>query len=198
MPSRSSKSTSSRPFELRASAIQGKGAFALRRIRAGTRLIEYTGRRISQDEANTRFDDEAMGRHHTFLFSLDDNTCLDASEGGNDSRFFNHSCEPNCEAVLEDGRIFLYTLRDIWPGEELVYDYAYERSGDMSREAERLYFCQCGSPFCRGTILAPPKEPKRSPAKRRASPALGTGRRTSPAPGTKGRASRASGTRRAR
>jgi uncharacterized protein len=172
MPSRSSRKTSprrTRPsaaseplFELLPSPIQGRGAFALRELPKDTRLIEYTGERITQEEANARYDDEAMERHHTFLFSLEDDVVIDGGQGGNDSRFFNHSCEPNCKAYIEDGRIFLYTERHIWPGEELVYDYSFERAPDMTEEDERRYVCRCGSPFCRGTILVPPKEPKRT------------------------------------
>jgi hypothetical protein len=152
------------PFELRQSPIQGKGAFATRRIRKGTRIIEYTGERITQDEADKRYDDEAMGRHHTFLFTLDEKTVIDAAVDGNEARFINHSCDPNCQALIEGDQIFIYALKDISPGEELVYDYAYERAEGMDEESEELYVCRCGAKNCRGTILAPPKPPK--PAKR--------------------------------
>src|SRR5687768_10679939 len=90
--------SSSRYFVLRRSAIQGRGAFAIRPVRKGTRIIEYTGERISHDEADRRYDDAGMGRHHTFLFSVDRKTVIDAAVGGNDARFINHSCAPNCEA----------------------------------------------------------------------------------------------------
>jgi SET domain-containing protein len=72
---------------------------------------------------------------------------------GNDARFINHSCDPNCEAVEEDDRIFIEALRDIERGEELVYDYAYEREGRMRPEWKRLYACRCGAKKCRGMIL---------------------------------------------
>ena len=146
------------PFEVRSSAIQGRGAFATRRIRAGSRIIEYTGERIDQDEADRRYDDEHMSRHHTFLFSLDDGRVIDAAVGGNAARFINHSCDPNCQAIEEDGRIFIEALRNIQPGAELLYDYAYERSDDHTEEDEKLYVCRCGSPKCRGSILAPKKK----------------------------------------
>lgn len=153
------------PFELRPSAIQGTGAFATRRIRKGSRIIEYIGERITQEEADRRYDDEAMERHHTFLFNLDDDGVLDAGTIHNESRYINHSCDPNCEALIEKGHIYIYALRDIEPGQELVYDYAYERTEDMGPDAEALYVCKCGSPKCRGTILAPPKkEPARKKA----------------------------------
>lgn len=147
-------------FALRRSPIQGTGAFALRRIRKGTRIIEYVGERISNDEADRRYDDESMSRHHTFLFIADEHTVIDGAVGGNDSRFINHSCEPNCEAVDVKGRVFIEALRTIYPGEELTYDYAYDRDGVNDEMWEKLYVCHCGTAACRGTILAPPEPPK--------------------------------------
>jgi hypothetical protein len=161
-------SPSSLPFELRQSPIQGQGAFATRRIRKGTRIIEYTGERITQDVADERYDDESMKRHHTFLFTLDEDTVVDAAVDGNEARFINHSCEPNCQAFIEDKRIYIYSLRTIEPGEELCYDYAYERVEGMDEESEKLYVCRCGAKTCRGTILAPPKPPKRARASKSA------------------------------
>jgi uncharacterized protein len=152
-------------FELRDSPIQGLGAFATRRIRKGTRIIEYTGEHITQDEADERYDDEAMARHHTFLFTLDENTVIDAAVDGNEARFINHSCEPNCEALIEDGKIFIFALKDIPPSQELSYDYAYERAEGMDEESEEIYTCRCGTKSCRGTILAPPEPPKARKAK---------------------------------
>jgi SET domain-containing protein len=158
------------PFELRRSEIQGRGAFATRQIRRGQRIIEYTGERIGDDEADRRYDDDKMSRHHTFLFVVDDKTIVDAAVGGNDSRYINHSCDPNCEAVIERKRIFIYALRTIRPGEELAYDYQYERTKDHTAEDEKFYACRCGAPNCRGTILAPPKKPrKKRVAKKSAS-----------------------------
>jgi hypothetical protein len=135
------------------SPIAGKGAFARKRIPKGTRIIEYRGERISADEADRRYDDDAMDVHHTFLFGLDDGTCLDAAVRGNDARFINHSCDPNCEAIEEDDRIFVEALRDIERGEELVYDYSYEREGRMRPSWRKLYACRCGAKNCRGLIL---------------------------------------------
>ena len=163
---RSSATSASQPqtqpvnkyFELRRSSIQGQGGFAIRPIRRGTRIIEYTGERISHDEADKRYDDEGMGRHHTFLFSIDKSTVIDAAVNGNEARFINHSCAPNCEAIDERKRIYIEAIRDIAEGEELTYDYAYERDGTEDDTGEQLYVCKCGAPTCRGTILAPQKK----------------------------------------
>ena len=141
------------PVEVRSSPIHGRGVFATRRIRAGTRIIEYTGERISSEEADARYDDDAMEEHHTFLFGVDEDTVIDASRCGNEARFINHSCDPNCEAVLENGRVFIEAIRTIQPGEELTYDYALEREGPYQPSWDRLYACRCGAPNCRGTLL---------------------------------------------
>jgi SET domain-containing protein len=98
-----------------------------------------------------------MGRHHTFLFSVGRSTVIDAAVGGNDARFINHSCAPNCEAVDDKKRIYIEAIRDIAEGDELTYDYAYERDGTEDEAWEKLYVCKCGAPTCRGTILAPKK-----------------------------------------
>lgn len=143
-------------LEVRDSPIQGWGVVTRRPIAAGTRIIEYTGEVVSDDEADRRYDDSTMERHHTFLFSLDDGRCIDAAVDGNEARFINHSCEPNCQAVDVDGRIWIEALRPIAAGEELTYDYAYERS-EIDEQFEALYTCTCGTPGCRGTILAPPE-----------------------------------------
>ena len=147
-------------FEVRQSSIQGKGAFALRNIRRGTRLIEYLGQRISWRTADKRYDDDKMGRHHTFLFTVDEKVVIDAAVNGNDARFLNHSCDGNCEAITDRKRIFIEARKSIKAGDELLYDYQYERSDDHTAADEKFYACRCGSPKCRGSILAP-KTPKK-------------------------------------
>ncbi len=142
-------------FEVRSSPIQGSGAFALRPIPKGTRIIEYIGERITHKEADARYDDTAMERHHTFLFTVNEQTVLDASREGNDARYINHSCDPNCESVVEGEQVFIDAIRDIAEEEELFFDYAYERDGAEDPEDERRYACHCGAEICRKTILAP-------------------------------------------
>jgi uncharacterized protein len=144
-------------IEVRESPIQGRGVFARRRIGEGTRIIEYTGEVISDEEADRRYEDRTMPRHHTFLFSLDDGRCIDGAVGGNDARFINHSCQPNCQAVESGGRIWIEAIRPIEAGEELTYDYAYARS-ECDEALTALYVCRCRAPGCRGTILAPAEE----------------------------------------
>lgn len=151
-------------YEIGKSTIQGRGVFAKRRIRPGQRVIEYTGDIIPNDEADARYDEEKMTRHHTFLFTLDDERCIDGNVKTNDARLINHSCDPNCEAIIEGEHIWIYALKNIQPGVELAYDYKYERTG--GRELEKFYVCHCGSDKCRGSIMAPAKRRRKKKARR--------------------------------
>jgi SET domain-containing protein len=165
-------------IEVRESPIAGLGVFAARRIPRGTRIIEYVGQRISSAEADARYDDDAMDQHHTVLFAVDDDVVIDAAVGGNEARFINHACAPNCEAVNEDGRIYIEALGDIAPGAELLYDYSLARDEPWDDAWAELYACRCGAPTCRGTILASPRPPApRPPAKRRPRTAKKAGAR---------------------
>jgi hypothetical protein len=145
-----------RPFEVRNSKVHGKGAFATRKIKAGERLVEYVGERITGREADRRAERENPdGSNHTFLFTVDDKTIVDASRGGNPSRFINHSCDPNCESVIEDGRIFIDAIEDIPKGKELFYDYCMVLVERHTPAAKKRHACRCGSKDCRGTLLLP-------------------------------------------
>ena len=143
---------SDRPFEIRPSPIQGLGAFATEFIPKGVRLIEYAGERLTTEQADARYPDDGR-RHHTFLFAIDDDVVIDAAVDGNEARFINHSCDPNCDAVIDDARIWIESIRDIEPGEELAYDYAYILEERHTPAAKRRYPCGCGAANCRGTIL---------------------------------------------
>ncbi len=133
--------------------MQGLGVFATRPIAAGVRLIEYAGERLTPAEAEARYPDQPGERHHTFLFAIDDHVVVDAAVNGNQARFINHSCDPNCDAVIDDDRIWIETIRDVEPGEELAYDYAYILEERHTPAAKRRFPCRCGAASCRGTIL---------------------------------------------
>jgi uncharacterized protein len=156
-PTKGSTATATRttrPFEARRSKIQGRGVFATRNIRKGTRLVEYRGEVISEDEADIRYPFEEDERHHTFLFRLESGGVIDAGPRGSIAKYINHSCDPNCEAVEEDGRIWIDAIRDIRKGEELVYDYNYILDEPHTPANKKLYPCYCGARHCRRTILA--------------------------------------------
>jgi len=159
------------PYRVRRSKIHGTGVFATRRIPQGARIVEYLGERISHAEADRRYAAKADDDNHTFLFTVDARTVIDAGVGGNAARYINHSCEPNCETVADARRIFIEALRDIAIGEELAYDYRIERDRDDPPDIERLFGCRCGTTACRGTmLLAPLRAPARRPQRASARP----------------------------
>jgi SET domain-containing protein len=158
-------------IEVRPSPIHGQGGFARRAVPRRTRLIEYTGQRISPAEGERRYPEEGEQRSHTFLFSLSTGRYIDAGVRGNAARFINHSCSPNCRAIEEDGRIFIETLKAIAAGTELTYDYKLTLPADWTDlAAQQRYECDCGSPRCRRTLLDLPKG-KRALVSNRSTPA---------------------------
>jgi hypothetical protein len=149
---------------VRNSTVHGSGVFATRAIKKGERIIEYLGERVSHKEADRRYELKDEGDSHTFLFIVDSKTVIDAGTDGNDARFFNQSCDPNCESTVERKRVFIDAMRDIAAGEELTYDYQIYRDWDDPENIDQVFACRCGSPKCRGTMLWPP-EPKKKKKK---------------------------------
>jgi len=135
-------------IEVRESGVHGHGVYARQSIPKSTRIIEYTGQRVSWEGAPNDENDP-----HTFNFGLDNGEVINPEIGGNDARWINHSCDPNCEAIEEDDRIFIDALRDIQAGEELFYDYALEIDEPITEESKKKFACHCHSPNCRGTML---------------------------------------------
>ncbi len=142
-------------LEVRASRIHGRGVYATAPIRKGASIIEYTGRHLPWKEAMDLPPHKPEEPYHTFLFSLENGDVIDAGEGGNDSRWINHSCEPNCETEEKDDRIFVTALRALRAGDELFYDYRIVPAERRTKKLEREFACYCGSAKCRGTMLEP-------------------------------------------
>jgi len=142
---------------VRASGVHGKGVFALRAIPAGQRIMEYRGQVINWEEALQRHPHDPAQPHHTFYFHVDADCVIDALYQGNAARWINHACQPNCESEVRNGRVFIRALRDIAPGEELNYDYGLVLEARHTPKVKADYACRCGSPACRGTMLAPKK-----------------------------------------
>jgi SET domain-containing protein len=125
------------------SPIHGLGGFAARLLAQGARVVEYRGERITKSESLRRCEAQ-----NWFIFGLDEEFDLDGSVESNPARFFNHSCAPNCEAVCEEGRIWIVALRELQPGEEVTFNYGY----DLADYKEHP--CRCGAPECAGYIVA--------------------------------------------
>jgi uncharacterized protein len=130
---------------IRSSAIHAAGCYATSAIREGTRVIEYTGPRITKEEGDRLYENSPV----TYLFGLEDGTTV--IDGHGMAMFINHSCDPNCETEEIDGRVWIVAIRDIDAGEELTYDYLlYDGDDDAP--------CHCGAANCRGTMYAPAEE----------------------------------------
>jgi SET domain-containing protein len=119
------------------------GGLAREAISKGSRVIEYVGEKISKAESLRRCE-----RNNVYIFSLGPETDLDGSVSWNPARFLNHSCVPNCEAVLQEGCLWIVANRDISAGEEITFNYGFDL------ESYRDYPCHCGSAECVGYIVA--------------------------------------------
>ncbi len=144
------------------SPLHGNGVFAARPIPAGTTVFQYAGRRITPEQADAQPPANPDEPFHTFFFALSSGMVIDGAQRGNDARWINHSCEPNCQAQEnEDGtRVYIVTLRDIEAGEELFYDYGLVMDAKITKSVRDQYACYCGADKCRGTMLALPRKKK--------------------------------------
>ena len=156
---------SKRRIQVRNSKIHGRGVFAIVDIPAGKRLIRYRGEVITHAQADRRYDD-TLDTGHTFLFTLNDRYIVDANVRGNNARWINHSCDPNCEASIHvdangDERkdaVWIESLRPIKAGDELTYNYGIVLDVPHTKRLKSVWACRCGAKNCTGTML----QPKRS------------------------------------
>ncbi|NCN69833.1 MAG: SET domain-containing protein [Rhodoferax sp.] len=157
-PAKSAQTKPTRRIQVRQSGIHGKGVYALQDIAEGETIIEYVGEVISWQEAQARHPHDLSNPNHTFYFHIDESRVIDALHGGNSSRWINHSCDGNCAAEEDKGRVFIKARRNILAGEELHYDYGLMLDERYTPKLKAEYPCWCGSPKCRGTLLAPKRK----------------------------------------
>ena len=152
----------SRRFVARRSPIHGNGVFATAPIARGEEIIEYKGKLLTPDEADALYGDGGE-TGHTFLFTLNEQYVIDANQHGNTARWINHSCAPNCRAVVEESasgdprrdKVKIEAIRHIKPGDELTYDYGIVLDVPHTARLKKLWQCLCGAPKCTGTLLKP-------------------------------------------
>jgi SET domain-containing protein len=126
---------------VRPSRIHAAGVFTNTPVRKGTRLIEYSGPRITPEEADRLY----TNAPRTYLYGLDDGKTV--IDGHGIAAYLNHSCDPNCEVDEIKNRAYIFALRDIGAGEELLWDYNLYDDDDPAP-------CHCGSRKCRGTMYS--------------------------------------------
>lgn len=152
----------SKKIERRKSQIHGNGVFATHAIAKGERIVRYKGSLRTHAEVDAQYG-ELEEDGHTFLFTLNDDYVIDANEGGNVARWINHSCNPNCESVIEENakgkrhkdKVFIEATRDIAAGEELTYNYGIVLDEPHNAKNKKLWACRCGAKNCSGTMLQP-------------------------------------------
>jgi uncharacterized protein len=128
---------------IRSSAIHAAGCYTTAPIRKGTQVVEYTGPRITKEEADEKYENSPT----TYLFGVGDGSMV--IDGHGTAMFINHSCDPNCETEEIEGKVWIMATRTIAAGEELTYDYnLYDGDEDDA-------VCNCGSKSCRKSMYSP-------------------------------------------
>jgi hypothetical protein len=146
------KAASPMALIIRSSAIHAAGCYSTTAVRKGTRVAEYTGPRLTKNEADSANEESPI----TYLFGLGDGSVV--IDGHCMAMFINHSCKPNCETEEIRGRVWIKAIRNIQPGEEITYDYCLYDGG----EDEAI--CNCGARRCRGTMYSPEEVRRRKAA----------------------------------
>lgn len=139
-------------FEVRSSSIHNRGVFAACDIEAETPILEYVGEKITKKESERRAIElveraRETGEAAVYIFTLNSRYDIDGAKGENPARYINHSCDPNCEAFVEKGRIWIYAKRAIQAGEELCYNYGFDA------DTWEDHPCRCGTERCVGFIV---------------------------------------------
>lgn len=129
-------------IEKRRSSIHGSGVYATATIPKNTRIIDYAGEKISNQESLKR-EQRYLERGRIWCFKLTSRTVVDAGVGGNIARYINHSCRPNCYVDIRNGIIWIRASRTIRKGEELTYHY--------HTDGEATIGCRC-RPGCQGLL----------------------------------------------
>jgi SET domain-containing protein len=105
----------------------GLGLFATAPIKKGSFIVEYKGPRLTTAEA-----DRLEARGSKYMYQVNDKWTIDGSSRSNIARYANHSCRPNAESDTvrgkggrnaRGGRVIIRAIKNIKPGEEIVYDY---------------------------------------------------------------------------
>ena len=127
--------------DVKASAIDGHGAFAAEAIAPRLKIGEIRGETISVVEARIR----ATRAERIMIVELSDRKAIDFSKSTDPMRYTNHSCQPNARLCIRQGRVEFYAVKAIKPGDEITVDY-----GETHHEGKLR--CQCGAPGCRGAL----------------------------------------------
>ena len=154
------KNTTSPFISVKRSSIHSKGVFAKKDIPKGTAIIEYVGKKITKKESSILSDlvlldhKENPSKGAVYIFELNKKYDIDGNVRYNTARLINHSCNPNAEALNDNGKIIIFAKKNITKGDEITYNYGY----DIDHYEEHP--CRCGSKNCVGYIVKEEDWPK--------------------------------------
>ena len=143
-------------WEVRKSKIHSKGVFAKKNIKKNTQIIEYIGEKVTKAEGDRRSSERikkftnSRQSGSVYIFELNKKYDIDGFVSRNKAKFINHSCNPNCEVDIFDGKIWISSIKNIKKDEELSYDYGYT----FDKEDYKDHICKCGSKNCIGFIIS--------------------------------------------
>ncbi len=146
----------SKSWIVKNSKIHGSGVFAKTDIKKGTRIIEYIGQKVTRQEGDKRSEKRikkylnSKKTGSVYIFELNSRYDIDGSFSYNKARYINHSCKPNCEVDIKNGRIWISAIKNITKNDELSYDYGYEFDIDDYKDHK----CKCGASNCIGYIIS--------------------------------------------
>ncbi|XP_021769399.1 uncharacterized protein LOC110733636 isoform X2 [Chenopodium quinoa] len=135
------------------SGIHALGLYTSQFFQRGAMVVEYVGEIVGYRVADKRETEYLSGRKlqyksACYFFRIDKEQIIDATCKGGIARFVNHSCQPNCVAkvltVRGEKKVVFLAQRDIYPGEEITYDYHFNREDEGKKIP-----CFCNSKNCR-------------------------------------------------
>ena len=133
-------------YKNRKSNIHRHGLSAATNIKKGQKIIQYKGKKVTlyKVETDPKYDNDK----EIYLFNLNKRYDLDGDFKFNTARLINHSCNPNCEVLEDNKKLWIFAMRDIKKNEELTYDYGFSFDKDYKQ-----YVCKCGAKDCVGYIV---------------------------------------------
>nr|XP_025659824.1 uncharacterized protein LOC112755751 isoform X2 [Arachis hypogaea] len=135
------------------SGIHALGLYTSRFISRGEMVVEYVGEIVGSRVADKReieYQSERKLQYKgaCYFFRIDKEHIIDATKKGGIARFVNHSCLPNCVAkvvtIRHEKKVVFFAERDIYPGEEITYDYHFNNEDEGKKIP-----CYCNSKNCR-------------------------------------------------
>ena len=144
------------------SKVHGSGVFAKTDIKKNVKIIQYIGEKVSKSEGDKRSENRikrylnSKKTGSVYIFELNSKYDIDGSPLYNKARYINHSCKPNCEVEIKNGKIWIKSIKNIKKDDELSYDYGY----DFDPEDFMDHLCKCKSKNCVGYIVSKDDWPK--------------------------------------